>query len=154
MLSKFKMISTTVNSSRTIDELDGDSCIATLLRARRAVGASPRGQTMVGWRGLGLRDQEQRTWRAPLRGYVLLDYTGCCTAVAAAAVSHRVKHKIPRLVDSSALGTSLRRKTRGSQAWLGHLGPARSAAHPARLFVAPDHNNSWSRRLLESLHAQ
>ena len=27
MLSKFKMLSTTANSSRTIDELDGDSCI-------------------------------------------------------------------------------------------------------------------------------
>ena len=71
-------------------------------------------------------------------------------AAAAAAVSHIVKHKIPRHVDR-ALGTSLRRQTRGSQRWLGRLGPTRSAAHPARPFAAPDHNNSsWSRRLLES----
>ena len=68
MLSKFKILSTTANSSRNIDELDGDSCIATLLRARRAVGASIRGQTTVGRRGLGPRDQEKHTWRAPLRG--------------------------------------------------------------------------------------
>ena len=72
MLSNSKMLSTTVNSSRTIGELDGDSCIATLLRARRAVGASLRGQTTVGGRGLGPRDQEQRT---RLREYVLIDYT-------------------------------------------------------------------------------
>ena len=75
MLSKLKMLSTTANSSRRIDELDGDSCIATLLRARRVVGASLRGQTTVSWRGLGPRYQEGRTWRAPLRGYVLVDYT-------------------------------------------------------------------------------
>ena len=75
MLPIFKILSTTANSSRTIDELDGDGCIATLLRARRAVGASLRGQTTVGWRGLGPKDQEKRTWRAPLRGYVLVDYT-------------------------------------------------------------------------------
>ena len=80
----------------------------------------------------------------------------CCTAAAAAAaVSHKMEHKIPRQVGSSALATSLCRQTRGSQPWLGRLGPTRSAAHPARLFAAPDHNNSsWSRRLLESVHAQ
>ena len=66
MLSKFKMLCTTANSSRTIDELDSDSCIATLLRARHAVGASLRGQTTVGWRGLGPRYQEQRIWNAHL----------------------------------------------------------------------------------------
>ena len=49
------------------------------LRARRVVGgrstggASLRGQTTVGWRGLGPRDQEKRTLRAPLRGYLLED---------------------------------------------------------------------------------
>ena len=75
MLSKFKMLSTTANISRTTDELDGGRRIATLLRARRVVGASLRGQTAVGWRELGLRDQEQRTWGAPLRGYVRVDYT-------------------------------------------------------------------------------
>ena len=75
MLSKFKMCSTIANISRTIDELDGDNCIATLLRARLAIGASLRGQTTVGWRGLGPRDQEQRTWRALLRANVLVDYT-------------------------------------------------------------------------------
>ena len=46
------------------------------------------------------------------------------------------------------------RQTRGSQPWLRRLGPTRSAAHPTRLFAAPDHkNSSWSPRLLESLHA-
>ena len=35
------------------------------------------------------------------------------------------------------------------------MGPTRSATHSARLFAAPDHNSSgWSRRWLESLHAQ
>ena len=33
-----------------------------------------RGQTTVGWRGLGPRDQEQRILRALLRAYVLVDY--------------------------------------------------------------------------------
>ena len=119
MLSKFKMLSTTANSSRTTDELDGDSCITTLL-ARRAVGASLRGQTTVGWRGLGPRDQEKRPWRAPLRKYVTRRLH-CRTAATATAVSHIVKRKIPRQVDSSALGTSLRRQTTvslGSDAWV------------------------------------
>ena len=56
MTSKFKMSSTTASSSsRTIDELDGDtvSCIAAFLRARRVVGESLRGQIPVGWRGHG-----------------------------------------------------------------------------------------------------
>ena len=75
MLSKCKLLSTTANISRTIDELESDSCIATLLRVRRAVGVPLRGQTTVGLRGLGSRDQEQRTWRAPLREYVLVHYT-------------------------------------------------------------------------------
>ena len=35
MLSIFKMLSPRANSSRMIDELDGDSCIASLLRGRR-----------------------------------------------------------------------------------------------------------------------
>ena len=40
MLSKFDVIHD--NSNRTIDELDGDSCMATLLRARRAAGGRAR----------------------------------------------------------------------------------------------------------------
>ena len=52
----------------------------------------------------------------------------CCTAAAAsAAVSHVVTHKTRSQVDSSsALATSLRRQTRGSQPWLGRLGPTRA----------------------------
>ena len=74
----------------------------------------------------------------------------CCTPVP---VSHKMEHKKPRQVGSSALATSLRRQTRGSQPWLGRLDPTRRAAHPARLFAAPNHkNSSWFRRLLESLH--
>ena len=80
MLSKFKMLSTTADSSRTIDELKGDTavwrrCFAP--DARAAGGATLRGQTAVAWRGLGLRDEEKRTRYAPLRGYVrvLADYT-------------------------------------------------------------------------------
>ena len=40
MVSPFKMSSTQASSSRTIDELDGDTRVyeATLLRARRAAG--------------------------------------------------------------------------------------------------------------------
>ena len=55
----------------------------------------------------------------------------------------------------SALGTSLRRQTRGCQRGLRRLGPKRTTAHSARLFAAPDHNNSsWSRCSLESLSGQ
>ena len=70
--------------------------------------------------------------------------------------SHCVKKHIPRQLDSSAIGTSPRRQTRGSQSGLGRLGPTRNAAHSARLYAAQDHNNTAvrSRRLLESLHAQ
>ena len=59
-----------------IDGLDGDTavkrrCFAT--DAQSADGASLRGLTAVGWRGLGPRDQEERPRRAPLRGCVLVD---------------------------------------------------------------------------------
>ena len=71
------------------------------------------------------------------------------------SASHKMERNIPRQVGSSALATSLRRQIRGSQPWLGRSGPTRRAAHPARLFSAPNHkNSSWSRRLLESLHTQ
>ena len=45
------------------------SDVASLPDARSAVPLS------VGWRGLGPRDQDKRTRREPLRGYVLVDYT-------------------------------------------------------------------------------
>ena len=100
--------------------------------------------------GAGL-DQEKRTRRAPLGGYVIVDYSSGGTQ--AAAVSHIVKYKIPRQVDSARLFAA--RPKKGSQSWLGRLGPTRSAAHPARLFAAPDYNNSsWSRGLLASVRAQ
>ena len=49
----------------------------------------------VGWRGFGY--QEKRTRRAPLGGYVLVDYSSsssgtAATPAAAAAVSHIVKY--------------------------------------------------------------
>ena len=43
MLSKLKMLPTTAYSSKTTDELDGDSCKARLFRPPCAVGASLRG---------------------------------------------------------------------------------------------------------------
>ena len=51
-------------------------------------------------------------------------------STAAAAAVRRIvsKYKIPRQVDSSALGTSLRRQTRGTQPGLERLDPTRSAA--------------------------
>ena len=117
--------------------------------ARLSVARRKSAGATVGWRGLGPRDQEKRTRRAPLGGYVRVDYSS-----STAAGSHIVKYKIPRQVDSTALGTPLGRQTIGSQRGLGSLGPTRSVVHLMRLFAAPDHNSSWSRRLLESLHAQ
>ena len=120
MVPKSKMLSATASgSSRTIDELDGDRCIAMLLRARRAVGgrstggASLRGQTAAGWRGLGPIDQEKRTRRAPLRGHVLVDSYSSSPSVTLG----NTWYKIPRQVDSinSALGAPLHRQTKGSQ---------------------------------------
>ena len=61
--------------------------------ARSPGGAPLRGQTTVGWRGLGPGDKEQRTRRAALRVHT--------SAAAAAAISHIVKYKIPRQVDST-----------------------------------------------------
>ena len=89
--------------------------------------------------------------RSALCDYLSVN-TNSSTTAATPAISQTVKYKIPRQVDSSALGTSAHRQTKGSQRWLGPLSPPCSAAHPARLFAAPDHNNgSCSRRLLESL---
>ena len=93
------------------------------------------------------------TKRSALGAHLSVD-TWTRAAAPAAAVSHIVKYKIPKQVDASALGASLLRQTEGGQRWLGRLGPTRSAAHPARPIAAPNHNISWSRRLLESLHAQ
>ena len=133
--------------------------MATWLRTRPDVGrrrVSPWLVSIV-WRGLGHRYQEKPTRSARLRGYVLVDYMQQLQSVSQRAglgwfiVS---KYEIPRQVDSSALGTSLRRQTRGSQREPVSLGPTPSAAHSARLFAAPDRNNSSrSRRLLESLDA-
>ena len=76
MVSKFKVLSATATSNRTMDELDGYTavyrrCFAP--DARSEGGASLRGQTTVGWHGLGPRYQEERSGRTPLRGYVLVD---------------------------------------------------------------------------------
>ena len=71
-LSEFKMFSTTTDSNRTIDELDGDTtvwfrCIAP--DARTAGGASFRDQTTpVGWRGFG-----SRTMRSALGAHLSVD---------------------------------------------------------------------------------
>ena len=60
-----------------------------------------------------------------------------------------------RLALSSALDMYLHHQTRGSRRGLERLGLTRSAAHSARFFEPPDHNNSsWSRRFLESQHPQ
>ena len=72
---KFKVLSTTASNSRTIDELDGGTAVSRRCfapDAQLAAGASLRGHTTVGWRGLGPGDQEKRTRRAPLRVYVLV----------------------------------------------------------------------------------
>ena len=74
-----------------------------------AGGVSPRDQTTIGWRGHGPRDQEKRTRRAPLREYVLVDYSR----------SNRHSHceiqttTTDRLTLRSALGVSLHRQTKG-----------------------------------------
>ena len=159
-LPNLEMSSTTTNGSRTIDELDGDTtvwrrCFAP--DAWSAGSASLRGQTpTVGWRGIGPRDQKERTRRTPLAGYVLVDYSSIgtpATPAAAAAVGHTGKFKIPRRVDSAHISAA--RPNKSSQSWLGRLGPTRRAANPARLLAAPDHNNSsWSRRLLASPRAE
>ena len=78
---------------------------------------------------------------------------------ATAAVSQSVTLSNTRYGDRltlrGAFGTSIRRQTRGSRRCLGRLGPTRSVVHSARLFAAPDHSGSrWSRRVLESVHAQ
>ena len=59
VVSKFKILSTTASSSRTINELDGDTAVQRRCfapDARSAGGAFLRGQTTVGWRGLGPRE--------------------------------------------------------------------------------------------------
>lgn len=62
-------------------------------------------------RGIGLRDQARRTRGAYFSGYVLVDYYSSDTA-AVEAVSHIMKHKIPRqVIFESTLGSSLRRQT-------------------------------------------
>ena len=93
------------------------------------------------------------TKRSALGAYLSVD---TYSTAAAAAVSRIVSQfKIPRQIGSSALGTPPRRQTRGRQLGLGRSDPTRSAAHPARLFAAPDRINSRpSWRLLLSLHAQ
>ena len=58
MVSKFKTLSTTASSRRTVDELVGDTAgwrryVAP--GAQSAGRASLRGQTTVNWRGLGPR---------------------------------------------------------------------------------------------------
>ena len=56
MASILKMLSTTVSSSRAIDELDGDLAIwrgCSAPHALSAGGASFPGQTAVGWCGRG-----------------------------------------------------------------------------------------------------
>ena len=99
-------------------------------------GTYLRGQTTtVGTRGLRSRDQEKRTRRAPLGGYVLVDYSSSGTA---AAVGHIVKYKVPRQVDSARLSAA--RPKKGSQSWLGRLGPTRSAARTKR--VSSRHQNT------------
>ena len=99
--------------------------IATLFRARRAVGASLRGQTVVGGRARAKRPREAHSARTSL-------WISSC------------RYKIPRQVDSiahSIIYMSLRRQTRGSQRGLERLGPTRNAAQSACLFAAPGHNN-------------
>ena len=101
--------------------------------------------------GSGLETREKRTRRAPLRGYVLS---------SSQAVSQRAglrcfivsKHKIPRHVDSSALGTSPRRQTRGCQGGLGRSGP--SALGASLRGARPRQSTVGLRRPLESLYAQ
>ena len=73
-----------------------------------------------------------------------------------AAGSQIVKFEIPRQIYSpQRTRTCLHPLTRSSKCGFGLLGPTRSAAPLARLFVSPDHSkNRFSRCLLGSLHAQ
>ena len=142
------MLFVTANSSRTIDELEGDSCIATLLRARRAGG----GRYNPPWpndcrlaRARAQRPRRECTRHAPLRGYVrvLVRRLHCCT-VYSSSRSSQSQPSTPntKTGGSSALATCLCRQTRDGQPYLERLGPTRSAAHPARLFAAPNHKDS------------
>ena len=118
-------------------------CSDVASRPKRGRRASLRGQTTVGWRGLGPRDQEKRTRHAPLRGYVRVLVRTLLYSSSSSQSQHGTQNT--KTGGSSALATSLRRQTRGSQPWLGRLGPTRRAAHPARLSAARIHNNSaWS----------
>ena len=147
MFSKLQMLSTTASSSRTIDGLDGDTAVQRRCfapDARSADGASPRGQTTVDW---AERPREAHSAR-----------TSPWIRARRLQWQQSVTLRNTKYLDRLMLAHSARlfaARPRGSQRWLGRLGPTRSAAHPARLFAAPDHNYSrWFRRLLESLHAQ
>ena len=97
------------------------SCMVTQRRcfvpdAQSAVGASLRGQTIVGWHRLEPRDQEKRIRRAPLRGYVL--------ATTAAAISQSVNV----LVSDGSSGQNTKYRNRLTRAYSARLFAARPEA--------------------------
>ena len=87
--------------------------------AQPTIGGPLRRQTTVGWRGLGPRDEGKRTRRAPLRTRRFYSSSSSSTqsTLGCFVVS---KYKIPRQVDSSALGASP--PDRRQPAWLRTLG--------------------------------
>ena len=119
-------------------------------RRRRAVCLSVARLQSAG-AGSGLETKRSEVGAQIFLGHVFVD------SYSSSSSQSLNETQIPRHVDSinSAVGTSLRRQTKGSQRWLGRLGPTRSEAHPARLFAAADHSNSTrSRRVLEHLHTE
>ena len=103
----------------------------------KAVAAPLRRQTtVVGRRGVGLRNQEEQ--RTQCGSFVATYHTRVQIPAAAAAVivlgsdSWLEKNNVKRL------GTSLRGQTRVSRRRLGCSSPALSEVHSACLFVAQD----------------
>ena len=121
--------------------------------AQPAIGASLRRQTTVGWRGLGPRDEGKRTRRAPLRTRRL--YSSSSSSSSTQSVNARML----RCVKIQNTKTGPLERTRHVAARPEAASVALDAWVPtpsaARLFAAPDHNNSsWSRRLLKYLHVR
>ena len=98
-------------------------------RSRRAERLSvARPQQSVG-AGSGLDTNRSAHGAHLFPGYALVDHSSCSSnSSSSSSQSHFSQYKIPRQVDPSALGTSLRRQTRGSQHGLGRLDTTRSAA--------------------------
>ena len=133
--------------SRMVTQLHSDVASRPTHNRRAARLSVARLQSAGAGSGLDIKG------RTSLRGYVLVGCCGSSSSSSSSSQSLVSQHRIPRQVESSALGTSLRRQTRGSKRGLGRLDPTRSAA-PQRVSTRHQTTTAVTRRLLESLHAQ